>query len=161
MQPDQEKTIRVLYVDDEIENLNSFRASFRRYFEIFTASSAEEAVKVLTIEKIHVLITDQKMPGMPGTQLLEHAVKTYPNQARILITGHTDIDSLIYAIRKGHIYDFVRKPWDTEDLIEKIKEAYLACAVSIDYQEKLKQMEDKIKTLEDHIRRVLEESDNS
>lgn len=156
MQPDQEKTIRVLYVDDELENLNSFRASFRRYFEIFTASSAEEAVKVLTEHKIHVLISDQKMPGIPGTQLLEHAVKIHPNQARILITAQADIDSLIHAIQKGHIFDFVRKPWDNEELAGKIKEAYLSCAVSMDYEEKLKQMQEKIKQLEEHIRRVME-----
>lgn len=161
MQPDQEKTIKVLYVDDEIENLNAFRASFRRYFEIFTAASAEEAVKVLTEQKIHVLITDQKMPGMPGTQLLEHAVKTYPNQARILITAQTDVDSLVYAIQKGHIFDYIRKPWDNDDLQKKIVDAYEACAASINYEERLREMETKIKGLEEHIRRVLEESDNA
>lgn len=159
MQTTQEKTIRVLYVDDETENLQAFTASFRRLYTIFTAASAEHAVKILNDHEIHILISDQKMPGVPGTQLLEHAVKLYPNQARILITAHADMDALILAIQKGHIFDYVRKPWDYEDLRKKIDSAFQACSVNLDYEQKLKQMEEKIKKLEDHIRRVLEEND--
>src|ERR1043165_10126711 len=97
---DHEK-LKVLYVDDEQANLDTFRASFRRTFEVFTAISAEEATKILNENTIHVLLSDQKMPGVQGTQLLEKAVKLYPNQARILITAHANIDALMVAVQKG------------------------------------------------------------
>ncbi|MES2678235.1 MAG: response regulator [Bacteroidota bacterium] len=155
-----EKTIKVLYVDDELNSLNVFKASFRKHFTIFTASSAGEAVKILTENEIHVLISDQKMPGVRGTQLLEHAVKIYPNQSRILITAYAEMESLIVAVQKGHIFDFVRKPWNDEELTDKIYAAYEACSVKTDHEKKLKSMEEKIKILEERIRRVLDENDN-
>lgn len=116
--------INVLYVDDEENNLISFKASFRRYFLIFTALSVKEACTILKTHEIHVLITDQRMPGALGTELLNQSVKDDPDQVRILLTGFADIEAIKEAINKGQIYHYLQKPWNDNELKETIEKAY-------------------------------------
>lgn len=116
--------INVLYVDDEENNLLAFKASFRRDFNVFTAISAEEGKKVIADHEIHVLITDQRMPGTLGTELLAWAVKDYPDQIRILLTGFSDIEAIKDAINRGQIYHYLQKPWKDEELKDTIENAY-------------------------------------
>jgi len=116
--------INVLYVDDEENNLSAFKASFRRYFNVFTAISANEAKGVLSQNDIHVLITDQRMPETLGTELLAEAVKDYPDQIRILLTGFSDIEAIKDAINRGQIYHYLQKPWNDDALKETIENAY-------------------------------------
>ncbi|MES2681425.1 MAG: response regulator [Bacteroidota bacterium] len=116
--------INVLYVDDEENNLSAFKASFRRYFNVFTAVSASEAKGVLSQNDIHVLITDQRMPETLGTELLAEAVKDYPDQIRILLTGFSDIEAIKDAINRGQIYHYLQKPWNDDALKETIENAY-------------------------------------
>jgi len=106
----------ILYIDDEAHNLNSFRAAFRRDYEIFTAISASEGLKVLQDNEIHVIVTDQRMPEMTGIEFLESVIHHYPDIPRILLTGYADIDSVIDAINKGNVYKYVQKPWDEKEL---------------------------------------------
>lgn len=120
----EEEKIQVLYVDDEENNLIAFKASFRRDFNIYTAISADEAKVILSQNTIHVLITDQRMPGTLGTELLAFAVKSYPDQVRILLTGFSDIDALKDAVNKGQIYCYLQKPWNDDELRSTIIEAY-------------------------------------
>ncbi len=116
--------ISVLYVDDEENNLNAFRATFRRDFKIYTAISAEIAKEILKNEDIQILITDQRMPVTTGSQLLAQTVKDYPDQIRILLTGFSDIDALRDAINLGQIYCYLQKPWNNEELKSTIEKAY-------------------------------------
>lgn len=118
------KIINVLYVDDEENNLISFTASFRKDFNVFTASSAFEAEKTLSKNTIHVLISDQKMPGKTGVELFAETFKKYPEQSRILLTAHGDMDVLVAAINDGQIYMYLEKPWDDELLSRCIREGY-------------------------------------
>lgn len=120
----EESTINVLYVDDEENNLIAFKASFRRYFTIFTALSVDEGEKILKENEIHVLITDQRMPGKLGTDLLAQAVKEFPDQIRILLTGFSDIEAIKDAINRGQIYHYLQKPWNDDELKKTIEEAY-------------------------------------
>ena len=120
----EQPNINVLYVDDEENNLTAFKASFRRHFTVFTAISADEGKKVLADNEIHVLITDQRMPGTLGTELLAQAVKDYPDQIRILLTGFSDIEAIKDAINRGQIYHYLQKPWNDENLKETIESAY-------------------------------------
>ena len=120
----EEIKINVLYVDDEENNLVSFRASFRRYFFIYTANSVQEARVILSNNEIHVLITDQRMPGALGTDLLAQTVKDNPDQTRILLTAFSDIDAIKDAINKGQIYQYLQKPWDDLELKKTIENAY-------------------------------------
>lgn len=116
--------IHVLYVDDEENNLNAFKASFRRDFKVYTAISADDAKVILADTVIHVLITDQRMPGTTGTELLAQAVKDFPDQTRILLTGFSDIEALKDAINLGQIFCYLQKPWNDDELKETIKRAY-------------------------------------
>lgn len=120
----EQPNINVLYVDDEENNLSAFKASFRRHFTVFTAISADEGKKILADNEIHVLITDQRMPGTLGTELLAQAVKDYPDQIRILLTGFSDIEAIKDAINRGQIYHYLQKPWNDEALKETIENAY-------------------------------------
>lgn len=120
----EEVQINVLYVDDEENNLLAFKASFRRFFNVFTAISADEGKKVLAENEIHVLITDQRMPGTLGTELLAQAVKDYPDQIRILLTGFSDIEAIKDAINRGQIYHYLQKPWNDAELQKTINEAF-------------------------------------
>ena len=131
---DMEK-INVLYVDDEAINLLSFKASFRRFFTIHIAKSADEAKPILAQNEIHVLISDQRMPGTLGTELLAFALKEYPSLIRILLTGFSDIEAIKDAINKGQIYHYLQKPWQDNELKTTIEEAYKV------YQLKQKQKE--------------------
>jgi len=120
----ENKKINVLYVDDEENNLNAFKASFRRHFTIFTALSVADANLILNDNEIHILITDQRMPGTLGTELLAQVVKKYPDQIRILLTGFSDIDAIKDAINRGQIYHYLQKPWNDVELKETIENAY-------------------------------------
>ena len=119
-----QKKIKVLYVDDETNNLVAFKANFRTQYEIFTASSAQEGMEVLDKEDIHVVITDQRMPGIKGVAFLELIVEKYPDPVRMLLTGYSDIEAVIDAVNKTHIYKYVTKPWKNEELAEAIEECY-------------------------------------
>src|SRR4051812_46483110 len=120
----EETNINVLYVDDEENNLLAFKASFRRDFNVFTAINADEGKKMLTEHEIHVLITDQRMPGTLGTELLAQAVKDNPDQIRILLTGFSDIEAIKDAVNRGQIYHYLQKPWNDDELRKTIEEAY-------------------------------------
>ncbi|MBS1526277.1 MAG: response regulator [Bacteroidetes bacterium] len=106
----------VLYIDDEINNLNSFKAAFRRDFDIYVAQSAKEGRKILDTTEIGVIITDQRMPVMTGIEFLESILSIYPDTIRILLTGFSDINAVMDAINRGQVYKYLVKPWQNEEL---------------------------------------------
>lgn len=118
------KIINVLYVDDELNNLQGFKANFRRYYNVFTALSAGDAKLILAETEIHVLITDQRMPVTSGTQMLEQVINEYPLQTRILLTAYAENEAIIDAFQRGLIYKYVIKPYNQEDLKQLIEHAY-------------------------------------
>ncbi|WP_075352239.1 hybrid sensor histidine kinase/response regulator [Algoriphagus marinus] len=135
--------IHVLYIDDEDNNLKSFRATLRKDFKIFTAIDAEEGLRIAQEEEIHVCIADQRMPGMTGTEFFEQMVKINPDPIRILLTGYSDIASVIDAINKGEVYRFIDKPWNIEQIKNSIKNAadiYFMRSELKDKNEKLKKL---------------------
>lgn len=116
--------IKILYIDDELVNLSAFKASFRRQFDIFTASSADAGIEILKKEAIEVVIADQRMPGKTGVDFFETIKDIYPNPIRILLTAYSDINAIIDAINKGQVYRYVTKPWNEFDLKLTIENAY-------------------------------------
>jgi class 3 adenylate cyclase/FixJ family two-component response regulator len=108
-------TFNVLYVDDEENNLNSFRAALRRNYNVFTALSGEEGMELLSKNDIHVIVTDQRMPNMTGVQFLR-TIPSDQDNIRIILTGFSDIESIIEAINTGNIYRYITKPWDKDEL---------------------------------------------
>lgn len=147
--------IKVLYVDDEENNLAAFKASFRRQFSVFTAISADEALKVLSENDIHILITDQRMPGTLGTELLVQALKDNPDQIRILLTGFSDIEAITDAINRGQIYRYLSKPWVDEHLIKTIQDAYIVYNLKKKQQELSQQLMTTNEQLEFMLRQKL------
>lgn len=116
--------ISILYVDDEVNNLSSFRATFRRDYKIFLAESAKEGRKLLGEEEINIIITDQRMPEETGVEFLESIIPLYPDPIRILLTGYTDIQAVIDSINKGKVYHYLTKPWEEDYLKTVINNAY-------------------------------------
>jgi len=113
----------VLYVDDEEKSLANFSRAFGDQFHIFTASSAQEGLKLLEqhADEIGLLMTDQRMPGEKGVWLLERARKLRPNMIRVLVTAYADMDAAIAAVNSGAIYKYVTKPWDPPQLEQTLK----------------------------------------
>ena len=108
--------IKVLYVDDEEQNLVSFRANFRKEYDVYTAISADEALNLLKETHIPIIISDQRMPHTTGVDFLEKTVKLYPDCIRLLITAQSDIEIVIEAINRGQVSKYIQKPWDWDKL---------------------------------------------
>lgn len=123
--PDSEQgIIKILYVDDEENNLHAFKATFRRDYKIFLAISAKEAREILKEEVVDLIITDQRMPEETGVEFLESIIPIYPDPIRLLLTGYTDIQAVIDAINKGQVYHYLTKPWEEDYLRTVIKNAF-------------------------------------
>lgn len=123
-EPVREK-IQVLVVDDEERNLSSFQALLRREFDIHTANSASEALKILDSGiAIHVIVTDQRMPEMTGIEFLQSILLRHKEPIRILLTGYSDIGAVIDAINKGEVYRYMNKPFFKDEMKHLIENAY-------------------------------------
>jgi response regulator RpfG family c-di-GMP phosphodiesterase len=118
-----EKKINVLYVDDEANNLISFKATFRIKYNVYTAISAEEALKILDTKPVEIIITDQRMPNTTGVEFLEKVLEKHPDPMRILLTGYADMNAVIDAVNKGKIFHYLSKPWNEEELDMTIRRA--------------------------------------
>jgi PAS domain S-box-containing protein len=116
--------IRVLFVDDEEHNLKAFRAAFRRDMDVLLANSGAEALELLEKESVHVIISDQRMPGMTGSEFLAIARERYPTAMRMLLTGYADMEAVIAAVNNGGIYAYANKPWDESDIRLRINQAF-------------------------------------
>jgi DNA-binding NtrC family response regulator len=117
-------TPTILYVDDEVDNLTSFKANFRRDFTIFTAENALEGLELFRKEDIEVVLTDQKMPGMSGVEFLREVVKLKPEIPRIIITAYSDINVVIEGVNDTNIFKFIQKPWNVDYLRTSIFQAH-------------------------------------
>jgi len=89
-----------------------------------TANSAKEGFLILAQQEVQVILSDQRMPEMSGTEFLSRARELYPETIRIVLSGYTDLESISDAINRGSIYKFLTKPWDDELLRENIREAF-------------------------------------
>ncbi|MFB2119317.1 response regulator [Parapedobacter sp. 2B3] len=119
-----ETKISVLYVDDEENNLISFKATFRLKYRVYTALSGIEAIRIVEQHPIDIIITDQRMPQMTGVEFLEEVIKVNPEPMRILLTGYADMSAVVDAVNKGKIFHYLSKPWSEEELDDTIQRAY-------------------------------------
>ena len=107
----------ILFVDDEVNVLKSMLRIFRQEnYELLTADSGEKALSILSENPVHVVISDHRMPGMNGTDLLQEVKKRHPATIRIMLTGYADVDAVMGAVNDGAVYKFITKPWNDEDL---------------------------------------------
>ncbi len=113
----------VLCIDDETHNLEALERLLRKNYQVTTSSSGELALKQMDDHAFSVIISDQKMPEMTGVEFFVKARKKQPDAIRILLTGYTDLESVIGAINEGQIYRYVTKPWEPEELLTTLKQA--------------------------------------
>src|SRR5260370_41289683 len=116
-------THKILIVDDEPANLRALERIFRNGHSVLTAQSGPEALALLEQHDVALLISDQRMPGMTGIELVQKTVQLRPHMVRILLTGYTDGGTLIEAINCGHVYKYVTKPWTNDDLSVTVRRA--------------------------------------
>ena len=113
----------LLVVDDEPNICETVRDHLRLEFRVLTAHSAAEGTKLMTEHEVHIVMTDQRMPYTTGVQLLESVRVRFPQAVRMLFTGYSDTASIIAAINQGHIFAFLKKPWEPEELDAIVHEA--------------------------------------
>lgn len=114
---------KILFVDDEAANLRLLERLFRGSYEVFTAPSASEALEVLSVHDVALIISDQRMPSMTGSEFLKVAAEMRPQTVRIMLTGYTDTNDLVDAINSGVVYRYITKPWVNEELQQTVKRA--------------------------------------
>jgi len=117
-------TSTLLFVDDEQNILSSLKRLFRSTgHNILTAISGAEALVILEKEEVDLIVSDMRMPGMDGAMLLAQVASNYPDVVRILLTGYADMDSTIRAVNEGHIYRYISKPWEDNDIKITVQKA--------------------------------------
>jgi response regulator RpfG family c-di-GMP phosphodiesterase len=115
----------LLLVDDEENILHSLKRILRKEaFNILTCNSAAEAFELLASHNVQVIVSDQRMPEMSGTEFLSQVKDMYPDTVRLVLSGYTDLRSVTDAINHGAIYKFITKPWQDDDLREEILSAF-------------------------------------
>ena len=137
----------ILYVDDERENLIVFETIFRKFYHVLTALSVAEAKAILETREIDLLLTDQKMPNESGTQLLIFAAQHYPSIERILITGYTELDTIVEAVNQAKVFYYVTKPWDPKELRIIIERALEVRALRMENQKLILELKESNKKL--------------
>lgn len=117
------KKTGVLYLDDEENNLVSFRAAYRRHFKVHCAQTVQEALAILRDEDIDIIVTDQRMPEMTGVEFLASVTPLFPDSIRMILTGYSDVESIIKAINTGQVFRYITKPWDEQELLITLNNA--------------------------------------
>ena len=115
---------RILIVDDEEAILETMTFTFMDLYEVLTTSDPTQALQIMEENQpIAVVITDQRMPGMTGVELLSETYQRFPETVRIILTGFADAEATVKAINDGHIYGYVNKPWEPDELKAIVKRA--------------------------------------
>jgi len=117
----------VLFVDDEPNVLDGFRKAFRKAaFEVYTAASARLALELMADQEVDLLVSDERMPGMSGAELLSRAARAHPQVPRLMLTGHATMDAAVRAVNEGKIERLLTKPVESAELERTIMELLAA-----------------------------------
>ena len=151
----------LLVVDDEADVCDSVHDLLRREFRVLRATSAQDGFRLMQEEEVHIIMTDQRMPRITGVELLESVKARNPNAVRMLFTGYADLDSIIAAINQGHVYQFLKKPWQPEELLAAVRAAaaeYDRLIAAAEESERLRaemaSLRDRLSALEGEVRRL-------
>jgi DNA-binding NtrC family response regulator len=152
----------LLIVDDEPDVCDSVHDLLRREFRVFKAHRAEEGYEIMRREEVHIIMSDQRMPRITGVEMLAQVKSRYPQAVRMLFTGFADLDSVISAINQGHIFGFLKKPWQPEELEEAVRNAaeeYDRLTVAAEEREamrrELESLQTRVSTLEAELKQLL------
>lgn len=128
---DLNRKYRVLFVDDEPRVTSALKAIFRREYSVSTANSGAEALQLMRDQQFDVVVSDQRMPGMLGNELLAQITQLYPQTMRILLTGFMDKQAIVDSINEGEVYRFINKPWRNDEMREVVADAALASEIPV------------------------------
>jgi len=117
-----QKKCSILFVDDEFRIIKLLNMMFRAQYEVYTATSGADALKILEEHEVDIICSDQRMPGMLGIELLGVARSRWPKAMRLLLTGYSDLVAMVGAVNEGEVYRFINKPWNHEELKATIAE---------------------------------------
>jgi serine/threonine-protein kinase len=117
------KNARILFVDDEERIVAALRSIFRGSYHVFTATNGPEALEFVKKFNPHVVVSDQRMPDMPGVELLRQVKEITPKAVRILLTGYSDLAAIVGSVNEGEVFRFISKPWDNQDIQRTMAEA--------------------------------------
>jgi response regulator RpfG family c-di-GMP phosphodiesterase len=151
----------LLVVDDEPDVCDSVHDLLRREFRVLKANSAAEGYRLIQQEEVHIIMTDQRMPQITGVEFLTNAKARNPRAVRILFTGYSDLESIIAAINQGHVYQFLKKPWQPEELQLAVRQAATeydrinACTEESDrLRREVNNLLERVSVLEEEVRRL-------
>jgi DNA-binding NtrC family response regulator len=114
---------RILFIDDEERILRSLKMLFRGQYTVHTTVDPEEALDIIRKEKIHVVISDQRMPAMLGVDFLRCVKEISPNTMRLLLTGYSDLSAVVNSVNEGEIFRYINKPWNSDEIKETVAKA--------------------------------------
>jgi response regulator RpfG family c-di-GMP phosphodiesterase len=159
MKPRPKHTL--LVVDDEPDVCDSVYDLLRREFHVLKARSAAEGCRLMQENEVHIIMTDQRMPQITGVEFLSRIRLGNPQAVRMLFTGYADLDAIIAAINQGHIYQFLKKPWQPEELIAAVREAAAEYERLVEQSSalnrvlsELAQLRERLTTLEAEVQRL-------
>src|SRR4051794_1715735 len=112
-----------LIVDDEEDVLDSLRHLFHRQYRVLTTTAAERGLELIARNDVHIILSDQRMPGMSGDVFLGRARELVPDAVRMLFTGYADLQAVIVAVNQGNIFRYITKPWDADELVGIVRQA--------------------------------------
>lgn len=144
----------ILYVDDERDNLTTFKSVFRRSFDVSVALSGQEGIELMKSKKIELVITDQRMPSMTGVEFLKQTVDDYPDIVRMILTGFSDIKDIIDAINNGKVHAYITKPWHKEELNIAINNALNIVREKKKQSKIIKDLKKEVETLKSEVDRL-------
>jgi DNA-binding NtrC family response regulator len=151
----------LLVIDDEMDVCDSVHDLLRHKYRVLKARSAEEGLKVMRDVEVHIIMTDQRMPKVTGVELLTSVLHRQPQAIRMLFTGYADLDSIIQAINQGHIFKFLKKPWQPDELEQAVADAAAEYDRLIEQSEllahlksELHQLRDRVVALENEVSRL-------
>jgi DNA-binding NtrC family response regulator len=149
MNPTKRHTL--LVVDDEIDVCDSVHDLLRREFHVLKARSAEEGLKLMRDNEVHIIMTDQRMPTVTGVELLKSIRTGHPQAVRLLFTGYADLDAVIAAINHRRVFSFLRKPWHPKELEDAVREAATEYDRLVEYAETMGQLRVDLQHLRERI----------
>lgn len=113
----------LVLVDDEERILRSLAMLFRPHYNLFTTTDANEALQYIRDHRVHVIVSDQRMPVMRGADLLREVRMISPNTMRLLLTGYSELEAIVASVNEGEVFRFINKPWDAVDLKQTVNQA--------------------------------------
>src|SRR6266849_4662764 len=137
----------LLVVDDEPDVCDSVHDLLRHEFRVLKARSAAEGVQLLQDNEVHIIMTDQRMPQTSGAEMLSSIRARHPRAVRMLFTGYADLEAIITAINRGHVFQFLKKPWQPEELEAAVREAAAEYDRLVDHAEEILLLREELRRL--------------